>query len=464
MSYSRFFEEDQLISQELESHDAPEEILMREPLLEEKFKCKSSSTGKLETYLVRLFRDTLEIENPEGGSIYVNLSFVRADYQVLDNHSMKYKINLMKFHHELSLFTDKLDRVQKWMEQLSKFCINNDFYTKYTIGPQIGQGAFGKVFQVTQNDGKIPPLAAKIFEKRNIKKIFKKLLIAEIQALQLLDHDNIIPIHEVHETADEVVVVMTLMKEGLLNDFVQSVPKLSSQVIQSIMRQLLSGLAYMASLGVIHRDIKPSNILIESFDKSGNDKIPHLKIGDMGLACFEGQKQLFESAGTHGYMAPEVILFDKLNEKEPLTHKLDVYSAGCIFYWLITKRSPFKTSDEVSISKANELGKISYDSMYITKFDKHGVDLLKKMLDPKPKARISAKNALAHPYFDSEALSPGKGLPKLSMVEKRQASPSKLIRSKPEQSKTPSDKLMDSQTSQAGGAFGFKRMRSKSFN
>lgn len=462
MSTSRFFEEDQLISQELECSTIPEEMLMREPLLEEKFKCKSSSSGKLETCNLRLFRDVLEISNPtEGNNIYVNLSFVRANYQVLENHSMKYKITLMKFHHELSLFTDKLERVQKWMEVLSKFCINNNFYSKYTVGPQIGAGAFGKVFQVTQNDSKSLLLAAKIFEKRNVKKMFKKLLTTEIQVLQLLDHENIIPIHEVHETGDEVVVVMTLMKEGLLNDFVNSIPKLSPIVIQSIMRQLLSGLAYMASMGVIHRDIKPSNILIESFDKYGNEKVPVIKIADMGLACLHGEKQLFESAGTHGYMAPEVILNDKLSEKEPLTHKLDVYSAGCIFYWLITKRSPFKTNEEVTMVKANESGKIAYDSMYITKFDKQGIELLKRMLEPRPKFRISAKEALKHPYFDHEPDSPGKGMGKTPVLEPRQVSPNKLIRQKQELPKSPIDKLLD--VPQFGNST-ISRMRSKSYN
>lgn len=455
MAFQKYFEDQDIARQGFELQNIPDELLACEPLAEDKFMVKSE-TGKFENLRVVLYPAVLAIQKSDGRFRYLNLSFMRADYSVEDNASMKYRIDLKKFTSVASLHTDKLERVQKWMERLSKFCINYSFFKKYTIGEQIGQGAFGKVFKVSLNSDPTQIFAAKIFEKKSIKKMHKKLLVAEIQVLQLLHHESIIKIEEVHETPDEVVVVMELMNCGLLSDFIKENPKMSPEVIKQIMKQLLKGLTYMASLGVIHRDIKPSNILIEKFEKIGTEKVPIIKIADVGLACFEGEEQLFETAGTPGYMAPEVILSGKLAEQEQLTSKLDVYSAGVLFYHLITKRSPFKTTDDVDITMANEHGKISYDSMYITKFSKAGVDILKKMLEAKPRLRISAKEALDHPYFEEEEPhSPGI----LKPSYQKSKSPSKLLRKN--ESIKQGLNLAESHHFPQGQ---FKRMRSKSFN
>lgn len=455
MAYQKYFEDADIAGHGLELEGVPEEILAKPPIAEDKFVIKNEA-GKHETLKVMLYHDVLAICKADGSTRYLNLSFMRANYVIEDNSSMKYRIDLMKLNSVVSLHTDKLERVQKWMESLSKFCINYTFFKKYTVGEQIGQGAFGKVFKVSLNNDPCQVFAAKIFEKKSVKKLYKKLMVAEIQVLQMLHHENIIKIEEVHETPDEVVVVMELMNCGLLSDYIKENPKMSPHVIRQIMHQLLQGLAYMASMGVIHRDIKPSNILIEKFEKVGAEKVPIIKIADVGLACFEGQKQLFEAAGTPGFMAPEVILSGKLTDMEPLTSKLDVYSAGVLFYWLITKRSPFKTSDDGDVGKANEIGKIAYDSMYITKFSKAGIDLLRKMLEPKTKIRISAKDALEHAYFfeadGSTALS-------AKTSGRESISPSKILR----KNESIKNNLPFGESGLLQKAQ-FKKMRSKSFN
>jgi len=411
MAYSSFFEEDGIISKSLDYKNIPQELLLTPPLAETKFLIKIE--GKQDSLTVRLFPDVLAIYGQDGACIRcINLSFVKANYNIEDNSNNKYRIDLVKFHNVISLYTDKLDKVQFWMNNLSKYCINYEFFSKYTLHECLGQGAFGTVHRVTLTSTPTEEYAAKIIDKKSIKRDYKRLLFMEIQILQLLNNEHIIKIHEVHETSDEIVVVMELMKCGLLSDFIQNTPKISPVQIKAIMEQILQGLKYMDSVGVIHRDIKPANILIKEFQKIGNEKIPILKIADMGLSCFAGEEIYFEMAGTHGYMAPEVFS-PNLRESGALTARVDVFSAGVIFYYMITKRSPFKTSEDTPIAKANELGKISYDSMYITKFPKEGIDLLKRMLEPKYKLRISAKGALEHEYFhDDDGML---GVPSLKM-------------------------------------------------
>ncbi len=407
MSASSYLEDVDLIPSELFIDNIPEDIASSTPIAEDHFIVKLPG-GKLDKLKVQLYRDILAVCVNDYEKKYVNLSFVKTNYNVETNSSNKYRIDLTKFNHVLSMHTDKLDRVQRWMKLLSGYCVNNDFYTKYQVIELVGQGSFGKVYKVSLVDDPKQEYAAKVFLKSQIKPGCKMLLVNEIRVLQLLSHLNIIAIQEVHETADEIVVVMPLMRAGLLSTFIHNHPKMSNLVIASIMRQLLEGIEYMTFQGIIHRDLKPSNILIEQFDKVGTEKVPQIKIADMGLAVFKNEDvKGYAFAGTHGYMAPELF---QLNSKGPhekieLSTKQDMYSAGVIFYLLITKRNPFKPNDDSDVVKLNEQAKISFDSMHIAKFNKYGVDLLKKMLDKNPKTRISVNEALNHQYFKEEEVS-----------------------------------------------------------
>ena len=205
-----------------------------------------------------------------------------------------------------------------------------------------------------------------------------------------------------HSTDDQIVVVMPLMKAGLLSSFIHNHPKMSTTVVREVMRQIVDGLAYMDSMLVIHRDIKASNILIEDFYKVDGDKVPRIKIADLGLAIFatDEPKLVRVRVGTPGYMAPELFMLnDKNADSVEISSKLDVFSAGIIFYQLVAKRNPFKPNDQADVLKLNEVGKITFDGLLINKFSSEGLDLMKKMLDRNPKTRISAKAASSHPYF-----------------------------------------------------------------
>ena len=104
--------------------------------------------------------------------------------------------------------------------------------------------------------------------------------------------------------------------------------------------------------------------------------------------------------GTPGYMAPELFMLnDKNADSVEISSKLDVFSAGIIFYQLVAKRNPFKPNDQADVLKLNEAGKITFDGLLINKFSSEGLDLMKKMLDRNPKTRISAAAASSHPYF-----------------------------------------------------------------
>jgi calcium-dependent protein kinase len=155
---------------------------------------------------------------------------------------------------------------------------------------------------------------------------------------------------------------------------------------------VLGGLREMHAKNIMHRDLKPENILLRT--DSGFDCV----IADYGLAEFAAAEEyLFVRCGTPGYVAPEVINIKDMKAK--YSPVCDIFSLGLIFHVLLFGRSVFKgkTYSEVLAENracAFDLGSPDYDQV-----DTLTMDLLRKMLKINPEERITAEQALSHPYF-----------------------------------------------------------------
>ena len=263
---------------------------------------------------------------------------------------------------------------------------------KYKIIEKIGTGSYGQVY-----------LAENIFTKesiamKEIKKSTEDLLsdgeiMDEINILKNLDHPDIVRIMEFYNTEQSYFIISEYCPGGELYFKVNQ--KFSETQIAVMFRQILSGLAYLHSNNIIHRDLKLENILIKEIEKSRetNEDLFILKIIDFGTAkIFDKNKKERTIVGSSYYIAPEVI-----NKK--YNQECDMWSAGVILYMFIVGHAPFdgKTNREIMerIKKGNYL---KNEERWINS-SKEVKDLIQKLLVLEPEKRLTAIEALKHPWF-----------------------------------------------------------------
>ncbi|CAD8103498.1 unnamed protein product [Paramecium primaurelia] len=218
----------------------------------------------------------------------------------------------------------------------------------------------------------------------------------EAKMLRLLKdyrHKNIILLEEIITDCRSVSIILEYCQGG---DLLQLLQQKSIQIdVPRLMLNLLSGLKHLHDLEIVHRDIKLQNILFK--DSKNMDT---LKIADFGFSCIKSQISFINPrCGTPGYTAPEVFSQScKYNEK------VDIYSAGIIFYNILTSKNPFGNSQNISdLIQTNIDGNYNQAYLEATKLNNPlAYNLLTKMLQKEPHSRPSANECLNHPYFQSQ--------------------------------------------------------------
>ncbi|CAD8153964.1 unnamed protein product [Paramecium pentaurelia] len=218
----------------------------------------------------------------------------------------------------------------------------------------------------------------------------------EAKMLRLLKdyrHKNIILLEEIITDCRSVSIILEYCQGG---DLLQLLQQKSIQIdVPRLMLNLLSGLKHLHDLEIVHRDIKLQNILFK--DSKNMDT---LKIADFGFSCIKSQISFINPrCGTPGYTAPEVF-----SQSCKYDEKVDIYSAGIIFYNILTSKNPFGNSQNISDLIQTNIGG-NYNQAYLeaTKLNNPlAYDLLTKMLQKEPHSRPSANECLNHPYFQSQ--------------------------------------------------------------
>jgi len=257
--------------------------------------------------------------------------------------------------------------------------------SKYIMGKQIGQGAYAAVKEAVNRETNTK-VAIKIYEKyRLLDPQRKKCVTREIDILQKLSHQNIVKFYETVDFPKQLHLVFELVKGRSLCTYLRTREnrKLEENEAKNIFTQVVSGIEYCHSLGLLHRDIKLDNILM--------DMQHTIKIIDFGFATYDIPGTLLKSfCGTPSYMAPEIV------QKKPYNGKpADVWALGILLYALLSGKFPFKGASDKELYKKIAKGIYQMPSG----ISQQAKNLIEKILKVDPAKRPSCSEILRDPFL-----------------------------------------------------------------
>ncbi|XP_030893061.1 cyclin-dependent kinase 3 isoform X1 [Leptonychotes weddellii] len=285
---------------------------------------------------------------------------------------------------------------------------------------KIGEGTYGVVYKAKNKEtGQL--VALKKIRLDLETEGVPSTAIREISLLKELKHPNIVRLLDVVHSERKLYLVFEFLSQDL-KKYMDSAAasELPLRLVKSYLYQLLQGVNFCHSHRVIHRDLKPQNLLI--------NELGAIKLADFGLARAFGVplRTYTHEVVTLWYRAPEILLGSKF-----YSTAVDVWSIGCIFAEMVTRRALFPGDSEIdqlfrifrtlgTPSEATWPGVTQlpdYKGSFpkwtrkgleeiVPSLEPEGKDLLMQLLQYDPSRRISAKAALVHPYFSSTETSP----------------------------------------------------------
>ncbi|XP_062305862.1 calcium/calmodulin-dependent protein kinase type II delta 1 chain isoform X8 [Osmerus eperlanus] len=263
------------------------------------------------------------------------------------------------------------------------------FTDEYQLYEELGKGAFSVVRRCMKiSTGQ--EYAAKIINTKKLSARDHQKLEREARICRLLKHPNIVRLHESISEEGFHYLVFDLVTGGELFEDIVAREYYSEADASHCIQQILEAVLHCHQMGVVHRDLKPENLLLASKLKGAA-----VKLADFGLAIeVQGEQQAwFGFAGTPGYLSPEVL------RKDPYGKPVDMWACGVILYILLVGYPPFWDEDQHRLYQQIKAGAYDFPSPEWDTVTPEAKDLINKMLTINPVKRVTATDALKHPWI-----------------------------------------------------------------
>ena len=306
---------------------------------------------------------------------------------ILNNRTNTSVLSTMK---DCNYFNHECEVLSKYIKDYYKqnLCYPNTDLSFYKYGRVIGRGAFGKVnIGLNILTGRI--VAIKSFNKKNIiNEASKNKILYETNLMRGLCHPSVTKILETFECEKYMLIIMEYISGGNLQNFVKKRRKLCEKTAKILFRQIIQGIRYIHSRGIVHRDIKLENILL--------DLNNIIKICDFGVGkLIKPNTILKDQCGTPVYMAPEIL---KGNGYKGFP--VDVWSAGVALYIMLSGTLPFNKDKDHDL----EYSILNNNIKEIKDISDEGNNLLKNILEKDPNKRYTCNQILEHPWLNSNLI------------------------------------------------------------
>ena len=280
---------------------------------------------------------------------------------------------------------------------------------QYSLNRFLGKGTFGEVY-LTQKDGSMNYYATKRMEKKMVDDPrYKKYFKNEISILQRLFHENIIRLEDLKATLNHYYIIMEYCNGGSLNQCLNRYKELyhrpfTEEIVQYIMKQVVSAVKYIHAQNIIHRDLKLDNILVNFLNQADYDSVNMLKtrvkLIDFGFASSKDENEMYSTAiGSPLNMDP--LILKKFNAGRVQTNdlyydeKADIWSLGALCYQMLIGNSPFDAYNMQELVAKIEEGTYKVP----TNLSREVVSFLNGMLQYDPKKRLTSENLSNHAFL-----------------------------------------------------------------
>lgn len=302
------------------------------------------------------------------------------------------------------------DRYERATDDLGYAWVNN-----YIMIAGVGKGTYGRVkLGVHATSGE--SVALKVCNKKLLgkrrkggafqgRRTYLEDVRREIALMKKISHENLVNLIEVIDdpSKDKLYIVLEYLEGGALlreSTIVLSPNELLSEgLAQSYFRDVVCGLHYLHSLGIVHRDIKPQNLL--------KTKTGRIKIGDFSVSMLlDGQAEGERMAGSPFFLAPEVINSDL----GPITQAVDIWALAATFFQLLVGRPPFylATSNEYQLYELIQNEPLVFpdpaapDAVRKQSLSAPLQQMLSSMMDKNLSRRTSIAELAQHPWVTSD--------------------------------------------------------------